>query len=73
MKIEKIVLAEEIKTQNPTVLAQIEELFAGQNIEVAYVSHTELKAQTHDCKAVIRTGETTPYANVILQAGCIFA
>ena len=72
MKIEKIVLAEEIKTQNPTVLAQIEELFAGLNIEVAYVSHTELKAQTHDCKAVIRTGETTPYANVILQAGCIF-
>ena len=73
MKIEKIVLAEEIKTQNPGVLAQIEELFAGQNIEVAYVSHTELKAQTHDCKAVIRTGETTPYANIILQAGCIFA
>ena len=73
MKIEKIVLAEEIKTQNPGVLAQIEELFAGLNIEVAYVSHTELKAQTHDCKAVIRTGETTPYANVILQAGCIFA
>ena len=73
MKVEKIVLAEEIKTQNPTVLAQIEELFAGQNVEVEYVSHTELKHQTQDCKAVIRTGETTPYANVILQAGCIFA
>ena len=73
MKVEKIVLAEEIKTQNPTVLTQIEELFAGQNVEVEYVSHTELKHQTQDCKAVIRTGETTPYANVILQAGCIFA
>ena len=73
MKIGRIVLAEEIKTQNPTVLSQIEKLFEGQNIEVAYVSHTELKAQTHDCKAVIRTGETTPYANIILQAGCIFA
>jgi len=73
MKIEKIVLAEEIKTQNPTVLSQIETLFAGQNIEVEYVSHVELKAQTHGCKAVIRTGETTPYANIILQAGCIFA
>ena len=73
MKIEKIVLAEEIKTQNPDVLHAIEELFAGQNVEVEYISHVELKAQTHDCKAVIRTGETTPYANVILQAGCIFA
>ncbi len=73
MKIEKIVLAEEIKTQNPAVLEQIETLFAGQNMEVAYVPHAVLKAHTHDCKAVIRTGETTPYANIILQAGCIFA
>lgn len=73
MKVEKIVLAEEIKTQNPAVLRQVEDLFAGQNIEVEFVSHTELKARTHDCKAVIRTGETTPYANVILQSGCIFA
>ena len=73
MKIEKIVLAEEIKEQNPTVLAQIETLFAGQNVEVEFVSHVRLKEQTRDCKAVIRTGETTPYANVILQAGCIFA
>ena len=73
MKIEKIVLAEEIKTQNPVVLQQIEALFAGQNVETEFVSHVELKAQTHGCKAVIRTGETTPYANIILQAGCIFA
>ena len=73
MKIEKIVLAEEIKTQNPKVLAEIEELFAGQNMEVQFVSHVELKALTHDCRAVIRTGETTPYANIILQSGCIFA
>ncbi len=73
MKIEKIVLATEIKEQNKEVLSQIETLFAGQNIEVEYVPHTELKAQTKNCKAVIRTGETTPYANVILQSGCIFA
>lgn len=73
MKVEKIVLAEEIKTQNPDVLRQVEELFAGQNIEVEFVSHVELKERTFDCKAVIRTGEITPYANVILQSGCIFA
>ena len=42
MKIERIVLAEEIKTQNPAVLSQIEKLFAGQNIEVEYVTHAEL-------------------------------
>ena len=73
MKVEKIILAEEIKTQNPKVLGEVEALFAENNIEVEYVSHVELKALTRDCKAVIRTGETTPYANIILQSGCIFA
>ena len=73
MKIEKIVLAEEIKTQNEKVLHEIEELFKGTDVEVEYVSHTELKQQTRNCKAVIRTGETTPYANIILQSGCIFS
>ena len=73
MKIEKIVLAEEIKENNPKVLSEIQAYFAGQDVEVEFVSHTELKARTHDCKAVIRTGETTPYANIILQSGCIFA
>lgn len=73
MKIEKIVLATEIKEQNKVVLKEIEELFEGEGIEVEFVPHTELKAKTKECKAVIRTGETTPYANIILQSGCIFA
>ena len=73
MKVEKIILAEEIKEQNPEVLNQVEEYFSGQSVEVEFVSHVELKARTHDCKAVISTGEITPYANIILQSGCIFA
>ncbi len=73
MKVEKIILAEEIKEQNQEVLKAIEDLFSGQNVEVEFVSHVELKKRTHDCKAVVRTGEITPYANIILQSGCIFA
>lgn len=73
MKIEKIVLATEIKEQNKKVLKEIEELFEGDGIEVEFVPHVVLKGHTKSCKAVIRTGETTPYANVILQSGCIFA
>ena len=61
MKIEKIVLAEEIKEHNPQVLAEITEYFKGQDVEVEYVSHVGLKQMTRECKAVIRTGETTPY------------
>ena len=51
MKVEKIVLAEEIKEQNPKVLAQIQAFFASQDVEVEFVSHAELKARTQDCKA----------------------
>ena len=74
MKIEKIVLAEEIKEKNPSVLKDIQSYFTstGEKPEVDFVSHVELKAMTKECKAVIRTGETTPYANIILQSGCIF-
>lgn len=76
MKIEKVILAEEMKEQNPKQLEKIkkflEEFETGFNIEIEYVSHTDLKLLTKDCKAVIRTGETTPYSNIILQSGCIF-
>ena len=74
MKVEKIILAEEIKTRNPAVEKEIEQLFAetGAACETVYVPHTELKEMTKHCKAVIRTGEITPYANIILQSGCIF-
>ena len=74
MKIEKVILAEEIKEKNPKVLEEVLALVENMDIacEVEYVSHKELKKQTKDCKAVIRTGETTPYANIILQSACLF-
>lgn len=74
MDIEKIILAEEIKEQNPDMLHNILEYFkkADRVCEIEYVSHEELKEMTEDCKAVIRSGETTPYANIILQSACIF-
>lgn len=74
MKIEKIVLAEEIKTKNPEILKEIETFLKEADFkpEVEYVTHVELKEMTKECKAVIRTGEITPYANIILQSGCIF-
>ena len=72
MKVEKVVLAEEIKDQNPDMRRSIEARLRGENVDVEFVPHTEFKARTHNSRAVIRTGETTPYANIILQSGCIF-
>lgn len=75
MKIEKLILSEEIKDHNPEILLEIEKLFANleDTPEISFITHSDLKERTKSCKAVIRTGETTPYANIILQAGCIFA
>lgn len=74
MKIEKVVLADEIKSKSPglheEVLSLVREMDTPCGIE--YVSHVELKAQTKTCKAVIRTGEAAPYANIILQSACLF-
>lgn len=74
MKIEKVVLAEEIKERNPGILSGILELIDVMEnpCEVEYVSHVQLKEQTKNCRAVIRTGETSPYANIILQSACLF-
>lgn len=69
MKIERIILAEEIKN-NKEVYDEILNMF--ENISIEYVSHNNFKQITSDCKAIIRTGEATPYANIILQSACIF-
>ena len=42
------------------------------NIKVTYVSHEKLKELTKKSRAVVRTGETTSYANVILVSGVTF-
>lgn len=39
---------------------------------VEYVSHDELKKLVASAKVVVRSGEATPYANVILRCGVPF-
>ncbi|MDU5199377.1 MAG: RbsD/FucU domain-containing protein [Veillonella sp.] len=36
-------------------------------------SHEAFKEATKQCKCIIRTGEASPYANIILRADCIFS
>jgi len=70
MEVESVTLAEEIKTNNPNLSKQVLDKVNNKNIE--YLSHEEFKEKTKQAKAVIRTGEATPYANIILHAGVIF-
>lgn len=69
METEEITLAEELQ-ENRTYLQQIEDLVP--EAKQQKVPHETFKELTKNAKAVIRTGETTPYANIILHAGVIF-
>ncbi|KZE63897.1 ribose ABC transporter [Fictibacillus phosphorivorans] len=70
MVVEKVVLASEIQENNENTLQFMKKTFS--DTEIEFLSHEEFKEKTKVAKVVIRTGEVTPYANCILQAGVIF-
>lgn len=70
MEVERVILAEEVKDRNPGFLADVQELLPG--IPVEFVTHSEFKTMTASARAVVRTGEFSPYANVILVSGVVF-
>jgi D-ribose pyranase len=71
MQIEKATIASEIHAKNPATYASLEKAL-GAATSLEELSHEEFKLLTHKARAIIRTGEATPYANVILHAGVIF-
>lgn len=72
MQVERITLAEEIDLRAPDLKNQILQRFQGHGVDVEYVTHEQFKMMTVNCEAVVRTGETTPYANIILHSGVTF-
>ena len=70
MKVERVILAEEAKERNPGYLAEVQELLPGVPFE--FVPHAEFKVRTTSARAIVRTGEFAPYANVILVSGVVF-
>ena len=63
-------MAEEIRETNPSILAGITELVG--EAPADFVSHERFKTLCAGTRAVVRTGECTPYANVILHSGVPF-
>lgn len=68
--IESYLLAEEMKTVSPELHDKTCEALNG--LPHRYVPHEELKKLLKYAKAIVRTGETTSYANVILKCGVNF-
>ncbi|MDM5314697.1 D-ribose pyranase [Fictibacillus sp. b24] len=70
MVVENVILASEIQENNEKTLQFMKKNFS--DTEIEFLSHEDFKERTKHAKVVIRTGEVTPYANCILQAGVIF-
>ena len=70
LQVESAVVAEEMEAISPGIYEQIEGLLGG--VPIQKVSHEQFKQRTRSSKAVVRSGEYTPYANIILVAGVVF-
>jgi D-ribose pyranase len=65
--IDRILITDEMSLVSPQRVAELEALLP--NVPFEIVSHIELKRLGHGAKAAIRTGDTCPYANVIIVSG----
>jgi len=72
LEVEKAIIAAEIVKKNESVLKEIQSLMNG--IKLQKVSHEMFKEITRQNgrTVFVRTGEATPYANIILIAGVTF-
>ena len=69
LQVQKVYLAEEIKTENPEQLKQIQQLI---DVPIAFIPHDQMKQDLSTTKAFVRTGEMTPYSNILLESGVVF-
>lgn len=69
MQVEYHVLADELPLYSPQLAQQIATLGLA---DKRTLPHIDFKHITRNARAIIRTGEFTPYANIILVAGVVF-
>jgi len=55
---------------SPQVYKALKELLG--DVPIKTVTHLVFKERTRSARAVVRTGEFSPYANAILTAGVVF-
>lgn len=70
MVVESFIVAEEMADKSQATYGTVIEALP--QVPFRCIAHEEFKEMAAKAKAVIRTGETTPYANIILVAGVNF-
>jgi len=71
LEVEKIIVAEQTRQVSPDHFRKIEALLPG--IPMDTMAHVEFKKLAQEARAAVRTGEFTPYANIILVCGVPYA
>jgi D-ribose pyranase len=66
-QVEKVILAAEMPEASPEAHARIKELLP--DVEYEYVPHWDLVDVAKTSKGVVRTGDLTPYCNMVLVSG----
>lgn len=66
-RIDRVLIAEEMTEVSPEQVRALRALLGGVPLEV--VSHLELKRISATARGTVRTGDTVPYANVIIVSG----
>lgn len=84
LEIEKVIIADETKSVSPEIYSQLKEIVSqiknkGNDIVEENIPHPEFKdlvlngsLQGKEVKVFVKTGEFTPYANIILVSGVDF-
>lgn len=70
LQVEEVLIAAETKDVSSRLYDEILQIIG--EVKITFISHEVLKANLKECKAVVRTGEQTPYANIILKSGVVF-
>jgi D-ribose pyranase len=70
--IEGVVAPAEIEQNSPEMLAALRQRFDRLGVELTLVPHVEFKKRSGEARAAVRSGEFTPYANVILTCGVVY-
>ena len=70
MHIAGAIIASELPEHSPVFYAELIKLLDG--VVLTEVPHAELLEMTRSARAAVRTGEFTPYANIILVSEVVF-
>lgn len=71
LHVEEAIIDTEMDEVSPHKKVELDEII-GDQFPVKDIPHAELQEMVKDAKVVIRTGEFTPYCNIILVAGVLF-